>query len=394
MTASTITSTYSMASSMGGTASWPSIPFAFNVYTIGDKVSASVGMQFTDTATWASQPLPTWIQVLLDVLSVSDSPTATWKSLQVLMDDASFVDAVNATLQALVASNMQFASTPSGTLKLALALLDRMQVGSVPTVNVNAFAAITLAFAIQGVIADAQRGMLVATADFAGALTDYLVALVARLDAWQITAIQSSSAILHVLVADTTAFADGASDYLKIVQALLDGAQFGITLFTGQDTYVAWVMTAATRAMRRYVNYPFNSFGTLNGRLCGANANGIYWLDGDTDAGASIPALVRTGLLDFGSRQLKQMDRAYLGYTSDGTLGLKVITTSETGDKVEYTYLMTATAANAPREQRVKIGRGMRSVYWQFELVNDATGSSFELHDVTVLPITLARRVF
>ena len=91
---------------------------------------------------------------------------------------------------------------------------------------------------------------------------------------------------------------------------------------------------------------------------------------------------------------LKRVERAYLGYKSDGTLCLRVCTTSPTGSKVEYTYKMVpAPAAGAPRENRIKIGKGMQSVYWQFELDNSADASKFELHDMTVLPIILSRKV-
>ena len=41
----------------------------------------------------------------------------------------------------------------------------------------------------------------------------------------------------------------------------------------------------------------------------------------------------------------------------------------------------------------IKIGKGMQSVYWQFELDNSADASKFELHDMTVLPIILSRKV-
>jgi hypothetical protein len=41
----------------------------------------------------------------------------------------------------------------------------------------------------------------------------------------------------------------------------------------------------------------------------------------------------------------------------------------------------------------VIIGKGLQSVYWAFELDNSLDGKDFELHDVTVLPIILSRKV-
>lgn len=333
-----------------------------------------------------------WIQRLIDALSITTAMSALWDVMQTLTDSAAFDDGLEAALRAVVTDSVHWTDVPSAWMGLALVLADQLRIVSSSAAAYDAHVVIALSFALRELIADAQRGYLADGVSLTEALVQRVAAFAGLLDSWQLAATQSSSAILHAILSDSAGFSDGLTDYLAIRQALLDGAQFGITLYTGQDMYVAWVMTTPTRAMRRYVNYPFNSFGELNGRLCGANANGLYWLDGDTDDGAEIPAMIRSGLMDFGSRQLKRMDRAYLGYTSDGTLGLKVITTSETGDEVAYSYKMIQKPANAPRESRVQIGRGMRSVYWQFELINEA-GSDFELHDLTLLPLILSRRV-
>lgn len=385
------TRSWAFASDLSHTAYISAVQSPGIAYMVGSSDTIAL---LSDAITFSASSIPTWVQILFDALQLASSPNAIWASLQKLADTASFDDALELILRALLVDSAELSSAPSAWVGVVLALLDKVVIGSAPSATYDAHVSIALAFALRELIDDAQRGLLADGVSLTETLTQYVTAFAALLDSWQATAAQTTSAILHALLSDTAALSDSLSDYLQIKQALIDGAQFGITLYTGQDTYVAWVMTAPTRAMRRYLNYPFNSFGELDGRLCGANDKGVYWLDGDTDDGTPIPAMVRTGLLDFGTRQLKQMDRAYLGYTSDGTLCLRVTTTSETGDKVEYTYQMTPVTADAPREQRVKIGRGMRSVYWQFELTNDSNGSSFELHDVSMLPIVLTRRVY
>lgn len=356
------------------------------------QVATSPAYVVSDSMTMGSTIVPAWVQVLQDVVSLGSSRSALFNVIQVLSDDVILGDALTLILRELLVDTLTVSSTPSSWMGLALALLDTVLLGSVPTASYDAHVVLLLGFALGSVLFDAQRGYLSDDVALADALIQKVNALALLADSWQLESTQSASAILYALLSDSAVFSDARTDYLAITQVLLDGAQFGLTLYTGQDQYVAWVMTTPTRAMRRYVNYPFNSFGEINGRLCGANANGLYWLDGDTDDGAEIPAMIRSGLMDFGSRQLKRMDRAYLGYTSDGTLGLKVITTSETGDEVAYSYKMIQKPAHAPRESRVQIGRGMRSVYWQFELINEA-GSDFELHDLTLLPLILSRRV-
>lgn len=335
----------------------------------------------------------TWVQVLQDAVRIAAAGGATYDSHTVIVDRVTLSANLATLVRMARADGLSIADEPSGWMKLALALHGNVSFGAQPNAIYDARASIVATFALRELLRDAQRGFLTDGIDLAESLAARVNALQQLLDSLELQATASHSAILHAVLADTTQFSDSATEYLAIRQALADGAQFGLTLYTDQDTYVAWVMTPETRAMRRYVNYPFNSFAMLDGRLHGAGPDGIFLLEGDDDAGAPIRSAVRTGLMDFGLRQLKRMDRAYLGYASDGTLCLRVINTSETGAKMECTYKMVQTTADAPREQRIQIGRGLQSVYWQFELVNDEAGSDFELHDMTLLPMALSRRV-
>jgi hypothetical protein len=43
-------------------------------------------------------------------------------------------------------------------------------------------------------------------------------------------------------------------------------------------------------------------------------------------------------------------------------------------------------------EQRVDIGRGLRSNYWNFELMN-REGADFEIDTIKFMPIVLERRI-
>lgn len=388
---STLTDTASFASSL-------LVPVPPSVLSDAFSTNAAQAALLTyllaasDTMQFGSELTPYWIQVLLDYFGVTDLPVASYNSIVTLSDASTFNDLAALIAKMLRADSVSLSDAPASWGVIGAQLLDVLGVSSILGASYNAYLSLALGFVLGSTLADAQASGITSALYLDDLLMGSARALVALLDTMQASASMSASATLYGLLADSMTFADAPNQYAAIVQALIDGAQFGLTLYTGQDQYVAWVMTAPTRAMRRYINYPFNSFGELGGRLCGANASGLYWLDGDTDAGVEIPSMIRSGLMDFGSRQLKRMDRAYLGYTSNGTLGLNVITTSETGDKIAYTYVMVQKPANAPRESRVQIGRGMRSVYWQFELVNEA-GSDFELHDLTLLPLVLSRRV-
>lgn len=213
------------------------------------------------------------------------------------------------------------------------------------------------------------------------------------IDSFLMSATQVGHANITVLLADDFIANDTLSIKAQIMAALKSGLRMYVTLNTGQDVYSAWVMTPESKAIRSYSNFPFNSFIMLGTQFLAASATGIYQMGADTDAGTPITARVRSGLLNFGTSKLKRIDRAYLGYMSTGTLCLRVVATAIDGTKTQYTYQMVPQASNVPVEGRVAVGRGVRSVYWSFELCNDSTSSAFELYDVEILPMVLSQRV-
>ena len=175
----------------------------------------------------------------------------------------------------------------------------------------------------------------------------------------------------------------------RIMAELHDSFFAYVTLRVGNDVYTAWVMTPETRAMRQYSNWPFNSYTQRpDGAVLAAGPAGVYRLGASTDAGAAITSAVRTGLMDFDTARMKRIDKAYLGYSSTGDVHLKVCATSVSGTKVEYVYKMVERKADSATAGRIDVGRGVKSVYWSFELV----GNDLELFDMTILPMTLTGR--
>lgn len=213
-------------------------------------------------------------------------------------------------------------------------------------------------------------------------------------DSFIATAVGNGMAQLTVMLADAIDVSDSTTSLSTVLAAIRDGFYVTLTLRDGDDVYTAWVMTPENRAMRSYSSWPFNSIATIGGQLFGAADDGLYLLGGDTDAGQAILASIRTGRLSLGNTRLKRIDRAYIGANTAGTLLLKVEATTIAGDRLQQVYRMTPAFTDEPREHRVDVGRGFRSVYWTFELANDTDGADFELHDMQVLPLTLSGRTF
>jgi hypothetical protein len=194
-----------------------------------------------------------------------------------------------------------------------------------------------------------------------------------------------------MLSRDSLDTSDEAAGFLDVVLRSQDVVAFAGLLTTPDGTeYQAWVLNLNTKAPFEFTNYPFNSFALCGQRALGLKDDGLYELVGDDDAGERIEAHIKTGLVDFGTQHLKNVVRAYLGYQADGGLFLHV-TDTDGGEKREVIYELDQTHG-AMKEARIKLGKGVRARYWQFELRN-VDGSDFTLDALDVLPVVLKRRV-
>jgi len=173
---------------------------------------------------------------------------------------------------------------------------------------------------------------------------------------------------------------------------LFDALEGQVIFKLGEDVYHGWVFSTEAAAFTEYTNYPFNSITMFKGKPYGATDDGIYLLEGDDDAGEPIEAAIKTKLTSMRQRAIKDAHAAYIGYTSSGELVLKVTTVTRQGAKREDWYKMQHGDSDAFRASRMKIQRGLRSTYWQFEIANQ-DGADFDVEDVTILHEVLSRRI-
>ncbi|MGG2100407.1 hypothetical protein [Stenotrophomonas sp. NRRL B-14846] len=178
----------------------------------------------------------------------------------------------------------------------------------------------------------------------------------------------------------------------ELAQLLKDGLGFVTRLALDTGEYVAWVMNTESRALSRYTQYPFNSFAKIGGRYYAAAADGLHRLDGDDDDGTPIAARLRLGLSALGTRRLKRLPEAFVGYTATGTLLLHVITVNEqSGQKEAAIYRILERPASSERETRWKLGKGIKAVDFDF-VIENVDGADFELAAIDFRPIYLDRR--
>jgi len=224
-------------------------------------------------------------------------------------------------------------------------------------------------------------------------LAEAILALVALTDSISVTDSTQIVLTIAVIVQEDASVADSLQLDATLFQNIREYVEVLALIKTPAELAQGWVLnTEGSMPISEYSNYTFNSMAYSPDEMLGCNDNGLYILDGDTDAGTDIDAHITSLMLDFDTTRLKRMSAAYIGYTSTGQLLLKV-RSEEQGVYAERWYeAREDTAQPAPSQNRMKIGKGLRSRYWTFELTNVA-GSDFELDKVELYPIVLDRRI-
>jgi hypothetical protein len=149
---------------------------------------------------------------------------------------------------------------------------------------------------------------------------------------------------------------------------------------------VVWVVNLDNKASSQYEQYGFNSFFERGGVFYGVAGNGIYKLEGNTDSGDQISALITTGRSTFNTNKEKSVKNVYLGLSSTNRMVLKVDV-----DGSAYYYTARSNDSNM-NNQRVDIGKGLKGNYWQFTLLN-SEGCDFELESIEFTPVILRRGI-
>lgn len=355
--------------------------------------SASEGMTFAAQSgvSLAGTPLVTRLTyVLADAFGLHADPARVLQILKQLDTRFGLAELIDAALLARMNSTLGLGDQLTAGEYLLLALADTMALAAGPSATQDTARVLAAILALADTLDTPTREQLLTAIGLSSSLAPDVYIYAAALDALRIAAVVTGGLLLTATLADSFALGDTPLTTAELLAALQSAVGLAATLQIDGQAYTAWVMDLESKAAWTYDNYPFNSFARIGDRLFGAGPDGISELTGADDAGTPIAWSVQTGLLNFGSAAEKRIDAMYLGYTSTGTVGLAVITTSPDGEKVQYNYTMVPRTANTLVENRIKVGRGLKSVYFQFQLAG--TGD-FALHDAQLLPMLLSRKV-
>jgi len=342
----------------------------------------------------ASSPLAALVTAMLtEIIAVPTLLQSQWASHNALSDSAHATTALTVAFSVTITD----AVTGNATLNLTYGHIAAMIDGVLASPNCQSSLQAKNAVIETLFVADRLTRDFPTSVTEAAALHDALQSTLATLvlvteDATAISLVEAS-ANLTILVSETAEVTDDVATMLAMNEHVTEGVIAVLSFALNGDVFTGVVLNTETAAVSEYTNFPFNSFAeNFGGHDFGIADDGIYILEGPDDAGTPTDSFIRTGLMRIANGHKARIPTAYFGYSATGALVLKVITTQPDGNKTENWYQLEQRNANAPRSNRVKIGRGLASVYWGFEL-HSVNGSSFDLDTIQLFPMALDRRI-
>lgn len=332
------------------------------------------------------------IAVLGSAIAAAGNLTSNASVGVTVEEEVVFGEALALVWQMLVEEGITTSATATGDAQKIVKVVSRLLLSGEVDTYAEAVVAVTVGLVFGSMVEVMAMETITDQIQLNALLTEMYTAVERMLDGIIAAAAVSPSHLAVMLVDEKLVLGDSVATAAELSEKITESVGFFMTLNLDDGQYIAWVLNTESKGLTRYTNYPFNSFMEVGGRYYGVTSTYLYRLDGDDDAGTPISAKLRLGLSSLGTRKLKRIPEGYVGYTSDGTLWLQVITSDETtGEKVGAYYKLAPRAAGAVRENRWKIGKGLKSVDWDFEITN-VDGADFDISAIQWRPLILDRR--
>ena len=203
-----------------------------------------------------------------------------------------------------------------------------------------------------------------------------------------VSSVLGHSLLFSVTLDDALVSSAHVSDH-ALVKMIFSGAlhadaRVTIGYVDEKGAFTTWAMNTRTNAVTQYENYDFTSFAQMGDSYIGANAQGLWELDGGRDDLENIIPMLRTGYAQLAQDHLAGIAAAYVAMRGETQIVLKIITP----DGREYIY--QADTLNM-RTTKINLGRGLRSRFFAFELVG--SGADMDLESLSFIPMVAQRRV-
>ena len=345
-----------------------------------------------DTVRVADSASASLITVIADILALHGSVAVSLSASGRMMDAVAFTDTLKNVFGAVLSDGYQLSEVISGSRYSVVEAVDALVLSGVVTGYAQAIAVTAEVFALSDALNNAQ----IATASDGVALGETLAASIMAyasiVDEIMLSDDTSMYGVFACAVHDTAVLDDSVTASGLLAAVLRDELSLVGRLHIAGESYSAYVVNTATLGYSTYTGFNFGSMAVVQGKLYATADDGLYLLEGDDDDGSAIKTKVRTGLSSMGVSRMKRVPSAYIGIDARGVIVVKAIVTSPNGQKESHWYTATPTDTGSLRERRTKIGRGLRSVYWAFELAT-YDGEDFMLDGIELHVMALERKI-
>lgn len=329
------------------------------------------------------------VRLASELAVVSDVRTE-WTTHGLLQDSLAFSEQLDAIYREILISSLEFSET-AGIDHIALVRMhDALLLDGTCASSLEASVLLADAIAFGTLLSAAEILTLADSLAFSEAVAQSYHGAALLVDSLLASDAGTASASFTVLLSDALALDLEQSVTMDLRAVLRDGLRFVGHLHFNDEQHIAWSMNTDTRALTKFTNYPFNSFlRTPSGKTYGVSEGALCRLGGNTDAGEQINAKLRLGMSDLGTRRVKRTPALYVGFTGDGDMRIKAIYASPVdGQREAHIYRMKPRLGDNPDANRRKIGKGLKAVYFDYELENvDGSDFSIDVIEIHVLPL-------
>ena len=347
-----------------------------NIWAWGTPLHSGVGMHQTSAPQWV---FAAEIDAIIN-MQAGALPVATYH--QLLTNVVKLHDALGVIYPLALSSGIGLHDVR--TVLRAIIVFEGLGLATVASPTLNYHLTIAQFIKMNDVLARFLGASLIQGMGVHAALSDVFVANPILTAGLGIHLSETHQMVFRIIDHETIHLHD--SDILQAIFAgtLGDGVQITGAHLTPSGTFTTWAVNTRTGSVTEYRNWVFNSFAPMGHKYIAANSNGLYELDGDTDANTSIVSDMVSGLMQIGGSRFSSFKAAYLGIRGTGQFYFKLVS----GDGTTYTYLVQA---NNMKTTRINLGKGLRARYFSYELTN--VGQDFDLDSIEFVPIVAQRRV-
>lgn len=201
--------------------------------------------------------------------------------------------------------------------------------------------------------------------------------------------VTGATATVEVSVPVLAVSAAGYPQYVGTVNIELPALMLEAAVYvTAAGTYKTFAINTRTLGLTEYRGLSINSFARFNGVYLAATPTGIVALTGDTDGTAIIEASAKLARMNVSSEQLKRVKEVFVSYRSGNAMMLTVDLEGDT----QYQYVIEPRSTTGMRNSRAKIGRALKSKYWQIGVKN-VDGADFDVDSLAFKPQELERKL-